>query len=174
MMDRIKNFCNLIGEEYVYYLYEYFNIENSGELNQFPWCCHASANLIASYLFVHFDKNFVHKKFPAHGVTMNKECVIDFTDFQFYLDEDLKRKFHDFERLFTKEEIYSLVQSQPIIHEKNSNDFLVYDSSPHICTLYGIEFAKKIKNPETLEGFMQYVKSAIKTVGTKVVNAGLY
>ncbi|MEM5673139.1 hypothetical protein AAHB54_25870 [Bacillus cereus] len=105
---------------------------------------------------------------------MNKECVIDFTYFQFDLDKDMKRKFQDSERIFTKEDIYSMVQSQPIIKEKNSNDFLVYDSSPHICTLYGIEFAKKIKNPETLEGFMQYVKSAIKTVGTKVVNVGAY
>ncbi|MGR5983907.1 hypothetical protein ACT7CN_26235 [Bacillus cereus] len=105
---------------------------------------------------------------------MNKEFVIDFTEFQFYLNEEEKRKFYNSEQLFTKKEIYSMVQSQPIIQEKNSPAFCLYDSSPQICALYGIEFAKKIENPETLEGFMQYVKSAIKMVGTKVVNAGLY
>ncbi|MCU4923932.1 hypothetical protein OCF68_24425 [Bacillus cereus] len=173
-MDRIKNFCEIVGEEYAYYLYQYFNIENNSKLNTFPWCCHTSANLFASYLFVHFDNNFVHKKSARHGVTMNKEFVIDFTEFQFYLNEEEKRKFYNSERLFTKKEIYSMVQSNPIIQEKNSPAFCVYDSSPQICALYGIEFAKKIENPKTLEGFMQYVKSAIKIVGTKVVNAGLY
>ncbi|MEC1157777.1 MULTISPECIES: hypothetical protein [Cytobacillus] len=172
-METIKEFCDSVGKEYTYYLYQYFNIQNKGKLNRFPWCCHASSNLIASYLSVHYDKSIVHKKTPAHGVALGEDCVVDFTEFQFRLTKEEKERFYDSSNPYKKEEIYALLNREPVYQNSDSASFIVANSFGN-CPLFGVKYAKKIEDPKTLNGFMQYVKLAIKDVGEKVVNAGLY
>ena len=175
MSEKIKDFCELIVEDYTDYLYNFFNVIHRGELNTFPWCCHASANLIASYLKVHFDDSFVHKKMPAHGVSIGRDGYVDFTEFQFHLTAEQKHKFKMTTKAFTKDEIITLVRSQPIFYSNETIDYqIVNTSSFGECPLFGVEFAKKIKNPQTLGGFIEYVENAVETVGERVVNAGAY
>lgn len=175
MSEKIRGFCELIAEDYTYYLYHFFNVVHRGELNTFPWCCHASANLISSYLKVHFDDSFVHKKMPAHGVSIGCTGYVDFTEFQFQLTTEQKHNFNMTTKAFTKDEISKLVRSQPIFYSNETTDYQIFNTSLfEECPLFGIEFAKKIKNPQTLDGFMEYVENAIEKVGERVVNAGAY
>lgn len=174
-MKEIEDFCRLIAKEYTYYLYEYFNIKHGRELNAFPWCCHASANLTASYFSVHFDSSFTHKKLPSHGVAISKDCVVDFTEFQFYLKEEEKKRFKDITQPFTKDEIFDFVQRKPIYEDKESDSFLVTNTFQTDCPLFGVNYAKQTKkDPKTLGEFMDYVERAIKYVGDKVVHNGFY
>ncbi|MCM3707374.1 hypothetical protein M3205_16810 [Cytobacillus firmus] len=175
MSEKIRGFCELIAEDYTYYLYNFFNVIHKGKINTFPWCCHASANLIASYLKVHFDESFVHKKMPGHGVSVGRGGYVDFTEFQFNLTAEQKHKFKMTTKAFTKNEVYTLIKRQPIFYSNETIDYqIVNTSSFGECTLFGVEFAKKIKNPQTLDGFMEYVEKSIEKVGERVVNAGVY
>lgn len=94
---KIEKFCKLIGDEYSYFLYE--NEED------YPFCCHTSANLLSSYLSVHFDKGVTHEKLPAHGCSMGKDYIVDFTYFQFSLN-DKEKKFFKRESLCIQKIIY--------------------------------------------------------------------
>lgn len=179
----IEEFCQLISKEYTYYLYEYFNIKKGTKgNNEFPFCCHASSNLIASYLHEHFDKSFIHKKMPAHGVAISDSCIVDFTEFQFRLKDEafteIAERLKDPSRPFSKAEIYNLVQLEPIYQTSESAHFRVCYDFPlrerDKCELFALEYAKMIENPYTLEGFMKYVEIAIEGVGYKVVAAGYY
>lgn len=124
---------------------------------------------------MHFDDSFVHKKMPVHGVSIGRDGYVDFTDFQFYLTAEQKNKFKMTTSAFTKDEIYTLVRSQPIFYSNETVDYQIVSTSPFgECPLFGVEFAKNIKHPHTLDGFIEYVENAIEKVGEGVVNAGAY
>jgi len=171
MSRELQEFCELIGKEYSYFLYK--NDES------YPFNCHTSANLISSFISVYYEGDFTHRKLPAHGVSMGNDCVIDFTEFQFELSEAEKCKLKDSQQILSKEQLYKLVKKKPIYESKESRLFQLYTGFHEkggltICELYCKDYAQRISNPYTLEGFMQYVEKAFKFCKTKVTRNGLY
>ncbi|HBJ1653071.1 hypothetical protein [Clostridium botulinum] len=174
MIKDIEAFCKVIEKEYIYYLYK--NNES------FPNCCQTSANLIASYLYVHYDNTFKHKKLINHGWTGNDECMIDFTGSQFSIPLEMKNKLRYSNKLFNQEDIYNIVKKSqeeyPVFATSKSYYYNSWNNwekiKPEICDLYGVEFAKEIQEPYTLSGFMQYVQNALNVIDKKVISARIY
>lgn len=171
MSKQLKEFCKLIGKEYSHFLYQ--NDE------EYPFCCHTSANLISSYLSVHFDESFIHRKLPSHGVSMGNDCVIDFTDFQNDLSDEEKDNFRKRNLVLSKDQLYQMVKRKPIYETKESTTFQVFTGEDgecglFTCKLYCQDYASKIRNPYTLEGFMQYIEEAFKYCKKEVTSDGLY
>lgn len=171
----IKEFCDMVEKEYLYYLYK--------EKIVFPYCCHTSANLIASYLTVHFDKLYEHRVCTKkiHGWTANEELMIDFTGFQFFISHKFKEKFRNQNKNITESEFYDIIDfyknSSPLIADNSTDHFKSWNKdieSFKTCELYGIEFAKKTREPMTIEGFMNYVEIALEEVDMKIVRDKLY
>ena len=120
MRKDVIDFCENIRYEYWKYLYEtqYTKIQGKKDYVDFPVCCRVSAALITAFLqdcFSVDDFGCYHSTIGVHGFTMCKQDkrVIDFTDFQFLIKDDMKEaiKKHDYEYCDLWEEIknYSVV-----------------------------------------------------------------
>lgn len=171
----VKEFCEIVKNEYLFYLYKHQTV--------FPYCCHTSANLISSYLTVHFSDLYEHRicTKKVHGWTANEKLMIDFTGFQFFISETVKEKFRNQTKPIKKTEFYEIIDNytniSPVFSDKNTIYYKNWNEHSDLTStsrLYGIEFAKKVKNPFTLDGFMDYVHDALNEVDKSIVSDGLY
>lgn len=172
----LKKFCELIKVEYCWFLYNYTK-PNTNKRNpeylEFPFCCHLSANLIASYLSVHVDSYFKHNKlinvrYP-HSWSSNEKIIIDFTIFQVSLNTEERKLFID-HIITNKEEFIRLINKyDDIFYEKENYDYYKLDFQYEECQLYGVKYAENIrKDPLSVESFMEYIKSAIGDVSSNI------
>lgn len=170
----ILEFCKLIQKEYLFYLYKHKIV--------FPYCCHTSANLIASYFHVHFDEKYEHKvcEKRRHGWAANNDQMIDFTGFQFFISDAIEEQFRNQAKNIKRDEFVEIIDlytsMSPILCEQSTEHFNSFNNFGSITNseLYGIEIAKQTNDPFTLGGFMNYVEQALELVDEKVVKSGLY
>jgi len=162
----------MIEKDYTYYLYKMDP--------HFPFNCHTSANLISSYLSTHFNEKFVHRtqknKWVFHGWTKGENLCVDFVAIQFSINCSDKVKLMHPSKSLSENEVFDIIQkykkNDPIIvyedmdSRYDNNGFDHLDIEP----LYGLDYARKISNPYTTEGFMEYVNIAIEEVRKNVEN----
>ncbi|WP_445506782.1 hypothetical protein [Niallia sp. 03190] len=177
-------FSEMIEWDYMYFLYMYcINELNKNNPINFPYCCHLSANLIASYLSVHFDSTFKHKEYRnwvhIHGWTESPNEMIDFTSFHNEIPHDAAEKIRDSKNILSYQEFKELVQSirknYPIIQPLGEYDWFVDNGVGEYndIKLYGIEFAKRISKPYEVKEFLKYVEEALPYIEKKVKNSTL-
>ncbi|NTY09092.1 hypothetical protein EXW93_05720 [Exiguobacterium sp. JMULE1] len=161
-----EEFCRMIEKDYIYYMYK--------AKRGYPFDCHTSANLISSYLTVHFNKKFIHRTFKfrefIHGWTKGENICIDFTGIQFNLGPD-REKFINLSKSLNKDEVFEITQKHRIENPLTSSedmDDLYYPGEFGNEPLYGLEYAKKVNNPYHIDSFMAYVKEAYEEVNRKV------
>ncbi|MFJ7699985.1 hypothetical protein [Lysinibacillus fusiformis] len=167
----IEDFCELIEKEYYYFMYKSKRL--------FPYNCHTSANVISSYLSIHFDNSFVHRTFQGsgsrgrfHGWSKGENICVDFTCIQSGIG-----KYEDIltnpKKNLSKDDVFDIVQEIRKEHpylgiidedldEWYSHGFLSIEN------LHGLEYAKKVKKPYTINGFMNYLEEAYDEVDQKV------
>lgn len=163
----IRSFCESIKKDYLYFLYK--------NNDDFPYCCHVSANLLASYLAAHFDKDSLHcrfsNQFKIHGWTESGGLKIDFTGFQFsMIDKKDVELLHKKPKTLSKDDLYAIIEQycyeNPFIEE-------VFDVSwagnlKKDDILYGVKFAKEVarefNDPRTLQAFMRYLETSYKEI----------
>lgn len=164
-----EDFCRMIEKDYIYYMYK--------AERGYPFNCHTSANLISSYLSVHFNKNFIHRtqknKSRFHGWTKGGNICIDFTGIQFGLGPNREKLMNPLKSL-SKNKVFEITQKHrndyPIIVNGNMDDWYAADRNDKLGTeqLHGLEYARKVDNPYSIEGFMDYIKEAFEEVDKKV------
>ncbi|MFJ7665608.1 hypothetical protein ACIQXI_00785 [Lysinibacillus sp. NPDC097195] len=165
----VEEFCELIEKEYYYFMYKGKRL--------FPFNCHTSANVISSYLSVHFDNSFVHRTFrngaTFHGWSKSDNICVDFTCIQSGIGS--------YEHILTnpaknlsKDDVFNIIQEIRKEHsylgiiDKDLDRWYSWCGVLDIEDLHGLEHAKKVENPFTINGFMSYVKDAYDEVDHKV------
>lgn len=162
----------------MYHLYLVDRNKENKELRfsiDFPFCCHLSANLISSYLNVHFDTSFKHREyrnpFTMHGWSENSNEVIDFTGIQKVLSVEERDVFENKDLILSLDEFKILVEGirdkHPIFQNKGDNEFEGFGVSVD-NELYGVEIAKRYEKPYELDSFMKYVNEALPIVNKHV------
>lgn len=165
-----EEFCRMIEKDYIYYMYK----TDRG----YPFNCHTSANLISSYLSIHFNENFIHRiqknRNCFHGWTKGKSVCIDFVGIQFSLDSSDKEKLTYYPKSLSKDEVFDITQKHrkryPIVVNKDMDVLYDADGIDMLGTeiLHGLEYARNIDNPYSIESFMEYIKEAFEEVDKKV------
>lgn len=165
-MMSVEHFCRMIEKDYIYFMYK----ANRG----FPFDCHTSANIISSYLTIHFKEKFEHRTsknaVKFHGWSKGENLCIDFTWIQYGGDE-LKEIFVGSRKALSKEEVYKITQKfrdeYPVTTKENLDEWH-WHGKLGTEELHGIQIAQRIKAPFTIDGFMKYVKEAYEEVDKKV------
>ena len=124
MEDKVRLFCEDIRDWYWKYMYSK-NVD-------FPVCCRLSAVLITAYLQDCFTEDeyqccFANQRFSLHGFTkrVSDEIIIDFTDFQFGIGDEVKEnmKQHNYD----EEKMLSLIKDYQVIVKYNDGCFGFHD-----------------------------------------------
>ena len=124
MDDKVRDFCEDVRKLYWKYLYSK-NID-------FPACCRVSAVLVTAYLQDCFTEEeyqccFANKKFSFPGFTkrVSDQIIIDFTDFQFDIDDDTKHKM--MQHNYNEEKMISLIEKYPVTLQYTGGYFGFHD-----------------------------------------------
>ena len=134
MRLEVVDFCNIIKEQYWKYLYEtkYTDEMSQERYVDFPVCCRVSAVLITAYLQDCFSENeyqcfFADHRFMMHGFTMCMcdNSIVDFTDFQFLIDDEIKEKMK--QHKYDEKEMLSLIKEYPVIIPFTNGGFAFHD-----------------------------------------------
>lgn len=161
MRKDVIDFCNNIRCEYWKYLYEtqYTNIQGKEEYVDFPVCCRVSAALITAFLqdcFSVDDFGCYYSKVALHGFTMCKqnEKIIDFTDFQFLIKDDVKEaiKNHD----YNYEELMKQINEYSVVVDYCNAGFVFHDMAREI-DLTDYPFIRR-KRKLTTDAFFIFLK----------------
>src|SRR5690606_9093338 len=105
-----------------------------------------------------------------HGWTKGENICIDFTGIQFGLGSD-REKLTNPSRSLSKDKVFEITQEHrikyPIIASENMDDWYEINQLG-TEQLHGLEYARKVYNPYSIEGFMEYIKEAFEEVDKKV------
>lgn len=170
MRNEVVDFLEDIKNEYGWFLYSYDFKENSTYKSiNYPACCLLSAQLISSFLYVHFSKNtkciydVISNGKGGYGYghawsTFDTE-IIDFTHFQF---EECSKPLKS-ESKISRQEFEKIMNQVNIFYKKENHNYAPYESSElddfQEQRLLAIEYAQKFNS--TKNGFMEYLKKAI-------------
>jgi len=114
--------------------------------------CHTFSSLIASYLYVHFDKEVKHVRWIDHGWVVTNDFVVDYVS--------------PFEHVQTIGDRHSEFYAYCKLDEKETNAEY-YD-------LLALDLAKNVVDPHSPKSFMEYIKSFYFIVDERVVKSGYY
>ncbi|MBV6716568.1 hypothetical protein [Paenibacillus chitinolyticus] len=173
-LTELKNWVSEISQDYLFYLYK--------RNKDFPWCCHTSANLITSYLNHHFGENIYHKYIntlkSSHGWTQGPDFVIDFTNFQFYMVDDDKKRIDkqdlDKEQLMDILTPYFEIRSPISVSGDRLFKELTLQTHAENMDLYGQKFVDLNNTPLSKKHFWYYLRKAHNPVNNKIVKNGYY
>ncbi|WP_405169402.1 hypothetical protein [Paenibacillus sp. FSL H3-0286] len=136
----VVEFMIAVEDDYLQ-LIKKLDVEDEGK-------CHTFANLLASYLYVHFDKGFKHIRYYRHGWVSSSEYAFDFVE-----------------------------QISPNIMIKGDGEFekaLMYEIDGQQYNLLALDQASNIVNPYCLESFLNYVDVYYSEVDSLVVENDFY
>lgn len=172
LLKEVVNFLEDIKNDYGWFLYSYDFQEkekNGHRSIQYPACCLLSAQLISSFLYVHFSKNTkcIYDVISVgngrygygHAWSIFNAEIVDFTHFQFEvcsnpLKSDTKISRQEFEQIMNKISIFYTKENHSYAKfEGNEIDDFQEQS------LLAVDYAQKYNS--TKEGFMQYLLEAI-------------
>lgn len=172
LLKEVVNFLEDIKNDYGWFLYSYDfqEKENIGfRCIGYPSCCLLSAQLISSFLYVHFSKEtkciydviLIGNGRYGYGhawSTFNAE-IVDFTHFQFeFCSNPLKS-----DTKISRQEFEQIMNQISIFYTKDNHKYAQYEGSKiddfQEQSLLAVDYAKKY-NP-TEEGFMEYLSEAI-------------
>jgi|GEM_PF-5562045 len=170
LSSEVVNFLEDIKNDYGWFLYSYdFKDNTVSRCIQYPACCLLSAQLISSFLYVHFSKDTkciydVISNGKGYGYghawsTFNSE-IVDFTHFQFEeCSEPLKSR-----TKISRQQFEHIMNQISIFYTKENHNYAPFEGEKihHFQeqSLLAVDYAKKY-NP-TKEGFMEYLSEAIQ------------
>lgn len=172
MLKEVVKFLEDIKNDYGWFLYSYDfqQKENIGYRPiGYPACCLLSAQLISSFLYVHFSKDtkciydIILTGNGKYGFghawsTFNSE-IVDFTHFQFEGYRELLKS----DTKISREEFEDVMNKISIFYTKENHKYAKFEGSKmddfQEQSLLAVDYAKKY-NP-TKEGFMEYLSEAI-------------
>lgn len=141
-MDRLVSFLEDVKLDFDWALFSCRYYDEYGEIQQvqFPFCCHLSAQLIASFLAAHgYDAQCIFATPPNHYWCECNGLIIDYTDFQF----DSKFIANEKELLkngfLERDQFDLLIRKYPIFYSANP-----YNDNPHTHRIMGfVSFKSK-------------------------------
>lgn len=170
-MTQMEAFLNKIKIDFSWSLYicEYFD-EGLGSDPQrvlFPFCCQLASQLIASYLYVHFDKDTRVIRATQIGLEHYWcECgdvIIDYTDFQFSseMTQPIKRRFMEF--TWERDDFTHFVNQFPVVYTASSHSHKLAPGFEFVdCKLLCIDLAREY--PLSSDAFLNYVSEALPLI----------
>lgn len=171
-MDEMgKKFLEEIKMDFCWYLYSIdFNKSTDDFINReinFPYCCLLSAQLISSFLYVHFSQEvscvydvIANGRGFGHAWSEIHNEIIDYTLIQFD-DCGKELKGND---MVTRERFNQIIENIEIFHCKAEHKYAKYEGKSdlddfRVQDLLAVEYAKKYSL--TKDGFMKYLEEAV-------------
>lgn len=136
MKSEIVSFCNKIKNKYCLFLF-HNNFGENGEVQYctFPYCCKLSADIITSYFKLCFGDKFkyiytTNSNVYNHAWTLyeddNEKFIIDFTDFQHGIDNEVREKF--IKHKISDEEILNEISKREVVIDVEETYYYGLDS----------------------------------------------
>lgn len=175
MRQKIEKFCEEIKKDYWLYLYSNTFIKTGIGKEQhagFPCCCRVSAKIITLYLQKCFGEEFQYyqasQRFSMHAFTKykntrNEEFIIDFTDFQFALKDDIKKKIMKNE--LHEESVWNFIKPHPVVVDVLGGNFGFHN----MAIAYKVNIFEKIEFEPYLskQNFIEFLDKIWQSVNNE-------